>query len=260
MKGKVISFEESQQLQTGLIEVVDKYCRARGINYFLAYGTLIGAVRHKGHIPWDDDSDIIMPRPDFERFVSEFPETDDYKVITYMDDDGLFYNFARITNKHTYNSRGFKKYHGVNLDIYPIDGVPEEEGNRKEYLNSVYAMASKQYRLILKFLHYDSHYLLPFRKIFLKLMQRFNKKFDGLIQQNDYSNSSFVANLAGEPYHKIYPKQIFEEETELEFDGHKFLAPKAYHEFLTIVYGDYMKLPPEEKRIAYHGGNYYWRD
>ena len=127
MKDKQLTKEEIRQVQLEMLDEVDAFCRANNIRYSLAFGTLLGAVRHKGYIPWDDDMDIIMPLPDLLRFKELFKS----EKIQYIDIDTerhYPYHFSRIAYRLTYNriSR-FVKAYGVNIDIYPVVGMPDTE-------------------------------------------------------------------------------------------------------------------------------------
>ena len=121
-----------------ILKVVDKFCKEKGLRYSIAYGTLLGAVRHKGFIPWDDDIDILMPRPDFERFVSEFGKEPGarYRCLynTENENERFMHFFAKVHDSWTVSHQGeFVKYRfGLNIDVFPVDGKPEDVNVQKK--------------------------------------------------------------------------------------------------------------------------------
>ena len=116
-----------QECDALLLAIFDKVCKKHGLVYWLSYGTLLGAVRHKGFIPWDDDMDIMMPRPDLERFKREFVSEN----IQFMDlDVSEYYSFAfpRLVDRHSYSKPGKVLVGpGLEIDVYPVIGIPAEE-------------------------------------------------------------------------------------------------------------------------------------
>ena len=126
---KRLSHGQIQEHLLSILKDVDAYCRSHGIRYSLAYGTLLGAVRHKGFIPWDDDVDLLMPRPDFERFVSGYGRDGGAFRCLYgtRDKDADFVNFfAKVDDPATVSKEGGKYYRfGLNIDIFPVDGKPD---------------------------------------------------------------------------------------------------------------------------------------
>lgn len=253
MKNRKVTTEESKQIRLEMLEEIDQCCRKNNILYFLAYGTLLGAVRHKGNIPWDDDTDIMMPRNELEKFRQVF-SSDRFRYLDIDTEYGYEYPFPRIIDTKTFNKRGlFVKDYGVNIDLYPINGLPENRKDIDSYFNS--------YKSILKI----RLILLKLSRMFLKVsptknmpgIRYFTKKCFDYWGEYDFSSSQKVCVTAD---FNIYDKKNFDDVVELEFEGKKFYAPKGYEEFLKVKYGDYMKLPPENERVPYHGGNYYWHN
>ena len=256
---KEITFEEGKKLMLNALINVSDFCEKNNISYSLCYGTLIGAIRHKGFIPWDDDIDIIMERADYERFISSYKD-ERYAVI-----DGSCnpnHSHVRVADQRTilqlnaWRAQFYKD--GLWIDVFPIDKVPDSEKgymrfrkwlwflfemqlsgevHRKGFLNKVIYVLCK-----------------PFRSFFgrwaLKTMKKYNCK-----------HTHSVANM-GVWYldWPKFPSSYMEEYVDVEFEGHKFKAISQYDSFLRGVYGDYMQLPPKEKQRPHHDYVAFWKE
>lgn len=252
MKYKKVSIEESKKIRFDILVEVDNFCRNNNLRYFLSYGTLLGAIRHKGYIPWDDDADIMMPRKDLEIFKKKFSS----KRFKYSDLDteiGYEFPFPRITCRETFDKKGWlTKFYGVNVDLYPIDGIPEKDSDIKVFFDKYESLLKKRRYLIRfrnKLMKFFPVRTVPFLKSFT------NRSVDW-IKQFDMTKSSKVMVTDS----RVYERKIFDRAVEVEFEGHMFYAPVGYDAFLKTSYGNYMQLPPENERIPYHGGNYYWKE
>lgn len=256
---KEITLEERKKIQLEMLIEIDAFCRAHNIKYMLAFGTLLGAIRHKGYIPWDDDVDISMPLDDMLRFKKEFKS----EKLKYCDVDTESYydqSFPRISDKRTYNKQGLVcKSFGVCIDLYPLFEVSSSSAYNTEALKKLYP-EFKKYRLLVhggrKILK-----LLPISTIpgFNKAIRRYrNMEFQTLSYKD---GGAFHCNAG--PIDKFdlhtFDFNPFDEMIEVDFEGYKFMAPAKYHEYLTRRYGDYMQLPPEDQRHPYHGGKYFWK-
>ena len=233
-------------------------CEELNLKYYLIGGTLLGAVRHKGFIPWDDDIDIGMLREDYEVFLKKgqkfLPEG--YFLQSNESDPEYFNCFAKIRNSNTtyletsVNNRNIN--HGVFIDIFPLDFYPDDEKSKKaltlkkKLLNiriaSTYNFKNKRAKQ--KFVEFLS-------KIKYPSLKGAVKKRDELYKS--VKSSSKVANYGGAwGVKEIVPAEWYGEGTILEFEGLSVKAPFEYDKWLTQVYGDYMQLPPEDKRCPHH--------
>ena len=269
-KLKTISLEEKKQIMVALLQDIDAFCREKNITYFLYAGTLLGAVRHQGFIPWDDDIDILMPREDYERLLREYiPANEHYKLYCAEKMPGYIYAFAKLCDERTWlvEELDTDQPLGVNIDIFPLD-------NAGETFEQAAALGKriKRYRKILDLkttavskdrswaknaaLRIIKAILAPASPRWLvgKMIQ-LSKAYRGI-------NSLFAAEYAVMAYgnRDIFPKKCFESVCELPFEGKKYYAPTEYNEILSITYGDYMKLPPVEKRVTHHLNNVYWKE
>ena len=251
-----ITFEERKKVQLEMLIGIDKFCRANNIRYTLAYGTLIGAIRHKGFIPWDDDVDIMMPLPDMLRFKEIFKS----KTMCYCDvdtSDKYPYAFSRIADTRTYSKDGMKSIgYGICIDLYPVLGLPKSIDGINNFFNEAGKLLSRRLKMIglrRKVLQYLPLSNIPF---FSKIM----KHYRDFLFQYPYEGTKYYFTNGGElEMRNVHDFDLFEEMIEVEFEGIKFMGIKKYDEYLRKFYGDYMQLPPEDQRVPYHNGHYYWK-
>lgn len=263
---------ELQLIEFNLLKSFIRVCEKYNLKYFLIGGTALGAVRHQGFIPWDDDIDVGMPREDYDRFLEVAEEEvskDDIFLQTYKTDPNYIYNFAKLRKNGTTYVESLYKYtnmhHGVWIDIFPLDGMSKKEKP---------SLLKMKLRLLRIWLHtWASYGRCGTRKISKKqpvkdffsnilfgliifLFDLTNKqpvKKDKILRKIMYKDATYVANVQGAWFDKeIVPKKYFGEGIHAKFEGIDVIIPTMYHEFLTHIYGDYMKLPPVEKRIAKH--------
>ena len=266
---KPMTFEETRQVELEILTDVVNFCDKNGIHYYLAYGTLIGAVRHKGFIPWDDDIDIWMPRKDYNKFQKTYNKENPsgrYRVVTPYDKVSR-YTFLKVIDTKTIKIESNVNYSngnlGVDIDIFPLDGQPT---NQDKYLKW-YNMLQKHYKL------FPYHILnAPIslkRKIiyqFLKLISggrnRILKKTAALHSLYSYDSSEYVGSVEScyNYDNDRYKKDWFSGSATVDFENKKFKIPNGYDEILTQLYGDYMQLPPEEKQVTHHLNKTYWNE
>ena len=249
----------------GLIHF-DEFCRRHGLTYYLCGGCLIGALRHKGFIPWDDDADVLMPRPDYERFLELYRKENTSERFVLVDDSDInSYSgniFAVISDTDHTLIKEYQKDldmpHGLPLDIFPIDGLAD--GKLARYTQYFWTMVYSLFRsqIVPK---NQGGLLATGSKILLGLFRKHKTRYkiwryaEKRMTRYDFYESNNVAELCAGFYFmkKVYPRHIYEEgTTELLFEGRSFLAMKNYDEYLKIPFGDYMKLPPEEDRVPHH--------
>lgn len=260
MKRRLLDNQGIKFIQLEILEEIDAFCKAEGLRYSLAYGTLIGALRHKGYIPWDDDIDVLMPRPDYDRFLKEF-RSEKNEVIDLSESNVCVETFAKVSRKGTLMvdcelGRGLW---GVNVDIFPIDGAPEDD------LAGHYADMCRKREWIFR--------LCPFYKVVGKDKAKWFVKY--CLKRLRYPHAGNCAGikaginanlrscrfedspLAGAYFgddgiREFMPREWFESYTELEFEGKQYPVIAHYDDYLHRLFGDYMQLPPEEKRISHH--------
>ena len=251
---KEMTLQEIQRHCLKVLLHVHEFCKAHKIPYTLAYGTLIGAVRHKGFIPWDDDIDIIMTRDNFERFLREYRSSDDFKLVSPYDKKS-YIAFARVCDmKDTVieTVTPWSKYKtGVWVDIFPIDGVSDNEDEHRERWKKLSRFWEKtiDFRRIKMSLKYEHHWkFVPKKIVYLNAvyLRPLIEIYMKLINRPRFAHSAHCAQLACCDEWGFYEKKDFEEYTTLEFEGHRLMAIKEYDKVLRLLYGDYMQLPPVE--------------
>ena len=266
---KKISIEELKKIQINILDYVDQFCRENKINYWLSYGSLLGAVRHKGYIPWDDDIDIGMLRDDYERFIAIFNKKNNkYRVCDYSIDHDWPLPYGKILDTTTLMYEPDKKSGittAVFVDLFIYDDAPNNKQKlkrafkkrtiyRKLHLWQTYKEAYNQERKKYNFIRYPIHLFLQLfpKNYFLKRILKIEVMF-----RNNASNK--VASISDQGNY-VFDKNVLEELTELEFEGKKFYAPQNYDLVLRTFYGDYMKLPPKEKRVSHHRFEAYYKE
>ena len=251
-----LSDEQRRNLQLQILDEIDELCKQNGIKYSLAYGTLLGAVRHHGFIPWDDDVDIMMPYHD----MIKFKECLNSELIEFIDADNnnqFEWFFSRIASKKTYSKPGkYIQSYGVNVDLYPIVNVLDDERIIDNYLiegQRLNALANNSIKWQRRAAKYLSLKTIPtFRHNVLKLRAH-------VYQYKDESSSIFFSTGGSFKRFNIFDFDFFNELDNIVFEGRQYSAIKEFDKYLSQIYGEYMTPPPEDKRIPYHGGVYYWK-
>ena len=260
---KEMTLVEVQNACLDILKDVHAFCEAHQIGYSLAYGTLIGACRHKGFIPWDDDLDIIIPRPDFERFCSEYKSSKGYKLYKPGDYDS-FQPFARVCdNEHTLvktNRPWTTKPTGLWIDVFPVDGLPSDESEFLEHVKKIRKIQKRITRLrkgrYLKLS--DTYSFRDFVSCLIKRVLYYRYDIRELLNQHiqllksyDYDKADFCGQLCimDYPEKEHNPKTYYESRIKMQFCDMEFNVINGYDDFMKHYYGNYMELPPEEKRI-----------
>ena len=263
--GKPLTMEETKQVEFYILTRFDDFCKQHSLTYYLAYGTLLGAVRHGGFIPWDDDIDIQIPREDYEKLLEIYPKGESLRLIAPTDPDAE-HTFAKLVDEDTVKVEGAHKYksdadyRGVDIDIFPIDGQPEDDGEYSRWfgrLRRVYRkiwMRECELTPDLKLSFKLAIMCFKIAKIFMPSRKRLLAKAAALHAKYPYGESKHVGCI--ESYFNGIGnrnlKSDYEDVVLLDFEDRKFPAPVGYHDILTNMYGDYMKLPPEDKRVTHH--------
>ena len=241
----------------GNMEAIDQVCREHGLRYYLWAGTMLGAVRHKGFIPWDDDMDICMPRPDYEQLIAHWHEwlPKPYKVIAPETDARYPYPFAKIEDASTtvLERPDFKFLEGVYIDVFPIDGAPADERERKHHFKRY-----KFWRHLLflrgrdPFKHgHGPRSWFPWLIHQIWSLQELQLKVKDYMTKYPYETSDYVCDY-DDGLKGVIGKHLLGTPQPYQFEDKQFLGVEHYDEYLSNKYGNYMQLPPKEKQIQHH--------
>ena len=270
---KEIGSDELKTIHVDMLIEIDRYCNDNGLQYFLAYGTLLGAVRHQGFIPWDDDIDIIMPRSDYQKFINDFNSKThlrELQVINYNVQSDYYLPFAKVIHTRTEVAENINSSFrlGVYIDIFPLDHLSDNIEKAKNEFNS---LSIYRNLLTLKNLKprkgrsFIKNGIVALGSTALKLLpisfltstiDKKARRYEGGKCTRYVANS--VLGVYGE--REIMPALWFKSAANMVFEGYSFSVPQEYHNILTQLYGDYMKLPPIEKRITHHAFKAWWKE
>lgn len=250
------------------IDVKD-FIEEHDLKYSLFYGTLLGAIRHKGYIPWDVDMDIIMPRPDYDYFLENYvPKNKNITMFDEKHNESYHFAWAKICDNRTVcdeHYRGYKKNpYGIYLDIFPIEGIGEKTNIKRKQQKTCYLMAmSCLVRLKpSSFFPWNYNLGLFFSSILfgwsISAIRLRNRLINQCVEV-DYNKSSKVTFYAnGAAYLFVVDKEDLEDTIDGEFEGIICKIPRNYDKLLTKLYGDYMTPPPVDKRTDHHTFNSYY--
>lgn len=253
---KEINLKERKQIQYDMLKEIDTFCKANDIKYSLAFGTLLGAIRHKGFIPWDDDLDIMMPLEDMLKFKSLF-KSDNLKFCDVDTQRYYDLDFPRIANKMTYKleGKGVESY-GISIDTYVYIQLPT---NEDLFFKKLQSLEDRRH----KFIYWRSRIMnhvpvgtIPGYTNAVKSVRDYEMMKDINDRKGRYYMIAGPLNIREK---LTYDRDIFQEMTTAQFEDSMFPIISEYDYFLTKRYGDYMQLPPEEDRHPYHNATYYWK-
>lgn len=258
------NIEQLHQADLEIVKEVVALCDRHNLMYYMLGGSMLGAIRHKGFIPWDDDIDLGMPRQDYERFLELAPQelSAHLKIVNYKTDPTYHWYITRVLDTDTkvmervFESEG--KYTNLSIDIFPLDGTPNNKILRKLYNFRVMAhraMASLHYKdvIVTKNRNWKDAILLWFM-LKLPTQKMFNHhkeldKCDRLLKKYPMDKSFYTGNMMGAyRTRELVPTSWYGDSSYYEFEGIKLRGIKEYDLYLKQLYGDYMQLPPEDKR------------
>ncbi len=266
VENKGLTLDELHKEQTKMLKAFVKFCEENNLSYYLAGGTLLGAIRHKGFIPWDDDIDLLMPRPDYEKLKEltfEKPITKNIIVQSILNKDAI-YPFCKICNinyrvKEEMWKENEKSY--LWLDVFPIDGLSEDERINTKLFKKVHSL---RHMLSLKIMDDDKikessttklkAIIKPIYKVFIDLipLNVIKSRIEKISRTYDYEKSEYVGCLHwGYGPQERMKRADVEKKIKVEFEGMQVDAFSCWDEYLHNLFGDYMTLPPEDKRIVH---------
>lgn len=255
-----------QEIVYSMLKDIDSFCRKNNITYYLSGGTCLGAVRHKGFIPWDDDGDIMMPRKDYDRFLKLFGKeyNEKYGVGSLATDKEWMRQYARVWDKKTIlkSNNVADKDIGVFIDVFPIDGLPENKYIRTLYYKKVKILDGlKNASYKTKSLDDEKYKLI--KKIAAIAVKPFGTRFfavmmDKSARRYDFDKSKFVGVSMVTHYgqRETIKRKYMSHSLEMKFENSIFTVPCGYKKYLSNLYGDYMKLPKDTEQNYPHLSTY----
>lgn len=271
-----MSLNEIKNCTLDILKWVSVFCDEHNIKWWLCGGTLLGAVRHRGFIPWDDDIDIMLPRSDYEKLFRMFPNNGRYLFLTSENTNDFPYAYGKIIDTETIKLEPLpKKYQkiGVDIDVFPIDNFPENDidslllcdaiANRQDKLQRMLARFSKRSTFI-KTIGYNL-ILFPYillRKSNIVNVAKFTHEIQDLSQKYNGEETGYKGIIAIAHYgiKEKNESEVYAQTVNVVFEGNEYPAPIGFQAYLRRLYGDnYMQLPPIEKRVTHHSYKAFWR-
>ena len=258
---KIEDIQELRQIQMGILDNVHQFCEARGLRYFLSSGTLIGAVRHGGYIPWDDDIDIYMPRKDYEVFLQTFTDVNGvYHAINPSTEPHYYYTFAKVVDLRTRmvekETEGYEI--GVYMDIFPVDYVTDDLQERER----VFKQKKRLYKIrrckISNSNPLNSQLAYLVYKHWPLTVHQIERIIRRLIVLDTPTHTVCNMTEAGPKMKGCFPAEDIASSVDIEFEGRQYKTMVGYKDYLEHTYGDYMTLPPVEQRVT-HQFEAYWK-
>lgn len=270
---KQLNLDEIKKCELDLLIQFDKICKQNNLYYTLAFGTLLGAIRHKGFIPWDDDIDVMMPRPDYERLLSgqgiDYCDMPDYMEFVNWKNGKMQFPFIKLIDDRVVIESTFQQEEEcidkVWIDIFPVDGNPEDKNELRRFYRKVRFLRKLQCLKTAKAGQGTTSLKKKLKPLFIKLLKpvdgvRLCNHIDREAKRYRFSTSRYVGNvLWGFTPRDRIDKKAYMKAIDVEFEGHRFVGPSNYHEYLRGLYGNYMQLPPKEKRVT-HGFKAYMKE
>ena len=265
-----LTLQEIQSVQLNLLKQFHAYCAEHELRYYLYAGTLLGAVRHKGYIPWDDDIDLMMPRPDYERLyalqktdplpqplrLQSARETEHYNAPFFKVSD------ARTDGEVTYLRREIRC--PVWIDLFPLDGLPEDEAEAQAHLQSLWR-TQKTMEYVVRPFRWSRNPLRLGKRMWIWLRyhgmdyRAMANRMDTQAKRYGYDCGERVAVAVFDGIKRIFPRHCFEQMILLPFEDSAFCVPAEYDALLTAMYGDYRMPPPPEQRVSHHSYTAVWK-
>ena len=275
-----MTLQEIQGVGLEIMKDIHSFCVNNGIRYSLAYGSLLGAIRHKGFIPWDDDIDIMMPRPDFELFSVLYKSHDCFEMSSVYDAE-TYVNYTRVYDTRTLvKLPAWPARHGVGVwvDIFPIDGVSDQIDERKKQFENLrhYTSLLMEWRRYISRIH-QGKLLTKIKAIYDIIVFKVTNHFESVHRWHDeilkicknhpFGKTEYCSSLVCVDANKtgrqeVFPASCFSDYQLSSFNDSEFFIVTKYDEILTTIFGDYLKLPPVEERTSHvlRDWVFYWKE
>jgi lipopolysaccharide cholinephosphotransferase len=257
---QITDIRELRQLQLAIMDDIHQFCEQNGIRYSLAGGTLIGAFRHQGYIPWDDDIDIYLMRSDYERFLKEYKDKNGrFQLLCPEQTEHYFYTFAKVIDTQTVmiedETEGYEI--GVYVDVFPLDYVTDNLRHRqrifrwKHLLYKIRRCKISQKNYLKSKLAYYCYRYLPVSVGTIEWLIEY------YIHRRKPSKTICEMCETDRPLHGCFSVHAMKSTIDVPFEGRRYKSMIGYDLYLTNTYGDYMKIPPKDQQIQHKFKAYY---
>lgn len=262
-----MNLEEIKKSGYELLVNLNKYCEEHNLQYFLSNGTLLGAIKYSGYIPWDDDVDVFLPREDYDKLVRDYVDSDDIKLFAMERQCGYKFPFAKLCDMHTLKQEVYQPIDksinlGICVDVFPLDDYSNNRIIAKLQAVFIYVkltlfalsqMDTFKKKNPIKMVIYKMARIIGFDRI---------TKFVLWKPRNNKNESRYIGNRAWAIYgmKEVLPRELFSYAIKAKFEDDEFPIPVGYHEYLSSLYGDYKKDPPADKQVTHHAFKAYKLD
>ena len=268
---KEMTLKEIQAVSLEILKDVHEFCLKNDIKYTLQGGTLLGAIRHNGFIPWDEDIDIAMPRPDYERFCQTYASENGYQLICRHNSE-CYVMYARVCEMKKTLVRcdvipWIKTDTGIWIDVFPLDGAEDDYEKATKRINSIQKVFSDTFPVRASYVKFSrARWIVPKLKLIVKRILYHNSrifdKYDKMCKEIQYGETEHYCNIAflGYGMKEYHRTAVIDKCILHRFEDSDFYIMQGYDEALHEKYGDYMKLPPiEERKPLLKYSKFYWK-
>ena len=272
---KEMTIDEIKKCSLNILNYFDKICRDNNIRYFLCGGTLLGAVRHNGFIPWDDDIDVMMPRTDYERLYEVWPQDSPIRLLNHRNTHCFPYAYGKAIDNRTLKVEPIRKkcqHIGIDIDIFPIDSIPDNDEETKAFFDGIARYQRRISLQIVPFFKLSSIIGIArnIRVFLFRILEAFGltsidkivSRFSQFAQKYNTERTTYCG-ITTISHYGIREKNLrtgYDEVVDVSFEGGVYPAPVGLTDYLRRLYGDdYLSLPPVEMRRTHHGYKAYWK-
>lgn len=261
---RCISDDEFKTVLVEIMKDFHEFCLENNITYYAGYGTLLGAIRHKGFIPWDDDLDVIVPRSDYNKLIQMFNKRESkFRIKDFNFDPKYPYNFAKVYDSRTKLVENL--YHdydiGIYIDVFPLDFWPDDSRLLSKIQKCQKISKIKSYKIGMVQGWKKNIALLLMKPLFMLVpLKRIIQHIEDLVEKSE-SDKEYTGNICANVYgsKEKMKTEWFKEKKIVGFESIQICIPRYYNEILTQLYGDYMTPPPVEKRVTHHNNYAYFK-
>lgn len=268
---ETLSLKTLQKLELDLMRDLDRICRKHKLRYSLIYGTMLGAVRHKGFIPWDDDIDVVMPREDYDKLMKLNDEfQSNHELYDHRMRKGYIHPIAKLINTDTVLKEKLNMESvmplGVYIDIFPADKIPEDKTASEAFQKRCANNEQKRVFSVLRYVKTGNIIKNILKKSVYMYYHRkgpepYLKQFDKLVDESkSFKSDTYKIMAIPESFPNEISSAEFDHCIEMPFEDCRFYVLDCYDRLLKANYGDYMQLPPVEERVSNHDTIVYWKD